>query len=182
MPKRTKDRYKQLPENFLKYLQRNLTGFKSETKKTQLAIVDMILTAPSKYRVHVRQGARFHYRELERDFGRNGFKPLNDRLGLFHIEKDELGRDDWSYKEGRTKAYLFSDKVSDLREKWLKTAYYKPTNLLTEDGEVIRNLPLQAIYSKRITATGLEVTREGWHEYAVEPAVPVNQEKLNFFL
>lgn len=178
MRKRRKDRYQQIPQNFLNYLIRNLKGFSDETKEVQLAVVDMILTAPSKYRVHVRQGARFGYEELERRFGRNGFKPINDRLGLFDIEKDEKGRDAWSYKEGRTKAYLFTSKVSDLREKWLKTAHYKPTNLLTEDGDVIRNLPLQAIYSKRITATGIEVTREGWHDYPVEPAVPVNRAKL----
>lgn len=177
MPKRTKNRYKQLPENFLKYLQNNLDGFKRETKQTQLAVVEMILTSPTKYRIHVRQGARFQYQELERNFGRNGFKPMNDRLGLFHIEKDALGRDDWSYKERRTKAYMFTNKVSDLRERWLKRAYYRTTNLLTEDGDVIRNMPRQAVDSKRKTTTGIEVTRDGWRE-PVLPAVPINEHML----
>ena len=117
MRKRRKDRYQQIPQNFLNYLIRNLKGFSSETKEVQLAVVDMILSAPSKYRVHVRQGARFGWQELERRFGRSGFKEVNDRLGLFDIEKDEEGRDAWSYKEGRTKAYFFTSKVSDLREK-----------------------------------------------------------------
>jgi hypothetical protein len=95
MQKRTKNRYKQLNENFLKYLHRNLIGFKHESKPIQLAIVEMILTAPTKYRVHSHQGARFGWQELERKFGRKGFDAVNNRLGLFHIEKDHLGRDSW---------------------------------------------------------------------------------------
>ena len=178
MPKRTSNRFKQLNENFLKYLLRNFTGFKRESKQIQLAVVEMILTAPTKYRVHAHQGARFGWQELERKFGRKGFDAVNDRLGLFHIEKDHLGRDSWSKTEGRTKSFMLTDRVSDLRERWLKRAYYRTTNLLTEDGDVIRNVPVQAIYAKRKTATGIEVTREGWHEAYVEPAVPINESKL----
>lgn len=178
MPKRTKNRFKQLNENFLKFLHRNFTGFKRESKPIQLAVVEMILTAPTKYRVHAHQGARFGWQELERKFGRKGFDAVNDRLGLFHIEKDHLGRDSWSKTEGRTKSFMLTDRVSDMRERWLKRAYYRTTNLLTEDGDVIRNVPVQAIYAKRKTATGIEVTREGWHEAYVEPAVPINESKL----
>jgi hypothetical protein len=178
MQKRTKNRYKQLNENFLKYLHRNLIGFKHESKPIQLAIVEMILTAPTKYRVHSHQGARFGWQELERKFGRKGFDAVNNRLGLFHIEKDHLGRDSWSKTEGRTKSFMLTDKVSDLREQWLKRAYRRTTNLLTEDGDVIRNVPAQAIYAKRKTATGIEVTREGWHKAYVEPAVPIDESKL----
>lgn len=178
MPKRTKNRFKQLNGNFQKYLQRNFKGFKHETKEVQLAVVDMILQAPTKYRVHVRQGSRFGWQELDEKFGRNKFKLINDRLGLFHIEKDHIGREDWSKTEGRTKSYMLTSKVSDLRHKWLSRGYYRTTELLTEDGDVIRNMPMQAVYAKRITDTGVEVTREGWHEAYVEPAVPINDSKL----
>jgi len=178
MPRKTKDRYKQLNENFQKYLQRNFKGFKGENTKTQLAIVEMILTAPTKYRVHAVQGARFGYKELEQMFGRKGFEAVNGRLGLFHISKDEFGRDAWSFEKSITKSYLLTDKVSDLREKWLKRGHYRTTNLLTEDGDVIRNMPSQAVNAKRITFTGIEVTRVGWNEATVNPAVPVNSNKL----
>jgi hypothetical protein len=178
MPKKRKHRFKQLHENFLKYLHRNLTGFKQETKPVQLAVVEMILTEPSKFRTHAIQGARFGYKELEGMFGRKVFDAVNNRLGLFHIEKDHIGRDSWSKTEGRTKSFMLTDKVSDLRERWLKRAYYRTTNLLTEDGDVIRNVPDQAVYAKRKTVTGIEVTREGWHEASVEPAVPINESKL----
>jgi hypothetical protein len=180
MPTRTRNRYKQLNENFLKYLHRNFTGFKREAKHVQLAVVDMILTAPTKYRTHADQGTRFGYKELEQMFGRKGFDAVNDRLGLFHISKDEFGRDAWSSVRGVTKSYLLTDKVSDLREKWLQRAYYRTTNLLTEDGDVIRNMPLQAVDSKRKTATGIEVTRDGWRE-PVLSAVPINEHMLKLF-
>jgi hypothetical protein len=177
MPKRTKNRFKQLNENFLKYLHRNFTGFKRESKQIQLAVGEMILTAPTKYRTHAVKGARFHYKELEQLFGRKGFDAINDRLGLFHITKDEFGRESWSSVKGITKSYLLTDKVSDLREKWLKTANRWTTNLLTEDGDVIRNMPLQAVDSKRKTASGIEVTKNGWVE-PVLPAVPINAQML----
>jgi len=180
MPKRTSKRFSQLPENFLKYLRRNLAGFKQETKKTQLAVTEMILSAPSKFRVHseVDGAARFGWQELERKFGRKGFDAVNGRLGLFHVEKDDIGRDQWSYAKGTTKAYISTDKVSDLREKWLQRACYRTTKLLTEDGDVIRAVPKQAIDAKRVTSTGIEVTREGWRGEPVEPAVPINDQKL----
>ena len=177
MPKRTNNRFKQLNENFLKFLHRNFTGFKRESKPIQLAVVEMILTAPTKYRVHAHQGARFGWQELERKFGRKGFDAVNDRLGLFHIEKDHLGRDSWSKTEGRTKSFMLTDRVSDLRERWLKRAYYRTTNLLTEDGDVIRNMPVQAVDSKRKTTTGIEVTKDGWRE-PVLSAVPINEQML----
>jgi hypothetical protein len=180
MPRKTKDRYKQLPESFLKYLQRNFKGFKRETKTTQLAVVEMILSAPSKFRTHAVEGARFGYKELEQMFRRKGFDAVNDRLGLFHIGKDAFGRESWSSVKGITKSYLLTDKVSDLRERWLKRAYYRTTNLLTEDGDVIRNMPLQAVDSKRKTTTGIEVTRDGWRE-PVLPAVPINEHMLKLF-
>jgi len=178
MPKRTA-RYSQLPESFLKYLQKHLKGFKHEVKQVQIGLVDMILSAPTKFRMHNHhEGASFGWQELERKFGRNKFKEINARLGFFDIPKDLQDRDDWSKVDGRTKAYMLTDKVSDLRERWLKRAYYRTTNLLTEDGDVIRKMPKQAIYAKRVNESGIEVTREGWHDAPLEPAVPINDAKL----
>jgi predicted DNA-binding ribbon-helix-helix protein len=174
-----KTRYEQLPESFLKYLKRYLKGFKNEIKPVQIGVVQMILSAPTRFRLHNHhEGSSFGWQELERKFGRNKFKVINERLGLFDIPKDAQGRDDWSKTEGRTKAFLLTDKVSDLRKKWLRRAYYRVTNLLTEDGDVIRNMPKQAIYAKRLNEYGTEVTREGWQDANLEPAVPINIEKL----
>jgi hypothetical protein len=83
MPRKTKDRYKQLPESFLKYLQRNFKGFKRETKTTQLAVVEMILSAPSKFRTHAVEGARFGYKELEQMFRRKGLMRSMTGLACF---------------------------------------------------------------------------------------------------
>ena len=174
-----KIRYSQLPESFLKYLRKHLKGFKYEVPQAQIGLVDMILNAPTKYRRHNHHdGASFGWKELENKFGRNKFKEINDRLGFFIIPKDVHGRDDWSSVAGRTKAYMLTDKVSDLRKKWLNRAYYRTTNLLTEDGDVIRKAPKQAIHAKRLNEAGTEVTREGWHDAPLEPAVPINEAKL----
>ena len=185
MPKRTTpirhaDRYAQLPDAFLKYLRLHLRGFRRETVPVQLALMGMIMQAPTKFREHVAQEnwASFHYKELDRKFGRGKFGKINQRLGLFDVLKDELGREAWSKVEGRTKSYRLTDAVTDLRTKFLAGVTRRKTNLLSEDGEIMRTQPKQAVNAKRTTKEGLRVTRAGWHGKPVNTAVPVNQEML----
>lgn len=174
-----KQRYAQLSESFLKYLRRHLVGFKHEPARVQVALLGMIMQAPSKFRQHdhYEGWARFHYQELEKKFGRGRFKAINQRLGVFHVHQDG-GRDDWSVVEGRTKAYQLTDKVTDLRGKFLQSVTRRLTHLLTEDGDIQRTLPSQAVEAKGRDGQ----TRKGWKGHSVRTDVPVNQGMLRLLM
>jgi len=128
MPKRTTkttkvihhaNRYEQFNAAFLRYLGRYLPGFKGYDENVRLALCGMIYEAPTRYRAHSHHEgyARFTWQELEQSFGRNGFTDISESLGLFEKVKDDMGRDDWSLVDGRTKAYMLTEKVSDIRDK-----------------------------------------------------------------
>lgn len=173
-------RHAQLPEAFLKYLRRWLPGFRRYTLKAQTALLQMILQAPTKYREHAGQEgwASFQAIELEHKFGRGKFATINQELGLFNIYEDEPGRQVWSKVLGLTKAYQLTDKVTDLRAKFLEGVTRRHTNLLSEDGKLQHKLPEQALEAKRKGKDGKPgQTRVGW-KTAIRTAVPVNQEKL----
>ena len=176
MPKKKHhaNRYAQLPEAFRNYLRRFLPGFSRQSDSVQVALLSMILQAPTKYREHsyYEGWASFHYEDLAIRFGRNKFTAINQKLGIF------ITVPDWSKVESRTKPYKLSDKVSDLRSKFLSGVNRRHTNLLTDDGDVQRTVPKQAIEAKRKQKNGILVTRAGWHGKPVETAVPVNQEML----
>lgn len=177
MPKRTThhaNRYAQLPDAFRKYLRKHLRGFASLPDSHQVALMSMILQAPTKYREHSHfEGwASFHYETLNKKFGRGNFQAINQRLDVF------ISPPDWSKVEGRTKAYKLTDKVAGLRESFLSGVNRRTTDLLTDDGDIQRTAPKQAIEAKRKKKNGLLVTRSGWHGNDLEACVPVNQMML----
>jgi hypothetical protein len=177
MPKRKTqhaNRYAQLPDAFRNYLRKHLPGFARIDDRHQMALMSMIMQAPTKYREHsLYEGwASFGHEYLTRKFGRGKFAAINQRLGIF------LSAPDWSKVEGRTKPYKLTDKVSELRLKFLSGVNRRTTDLLTEDGEVLHTAPKQAIEAKRKQSNGILVTRSGWHGKPVEAAVPVNQDMI----
>jgi hypothetical protein len=139
----------------------------------------MIMQAPSKFRQHEHyEGwASFTYQGLEKKFGRGKFKEINDRLGIFHVHKDDIGRDEWSAKGSFTKAYQLTDKVTDLRYKFLGGVNRRYTDLLTEDGNIQRTLPKQAVEAKGHDGQ----TKVGW-KVRVKTAIPVNEAMLKKLL
>ncbi len=139
----------------------------------------MIMQAPSKFRQHEHyEGwASFSYQGLEKKFGRGKFKEINDRLGIFHVHKDDIGRDEWSAKGGFTKAYQLTDKVTDLRGKFLEGVTRRTTDMLTEDGNIQRTLPKQAVEAKGHDGH----TKVGWR-VRVKTAIPVNEAMLKKLL
>ena len=176
MPKRTTpaNRYAQLPDAFRKYLCRHLPGFAALHKSHQADLMSMILQAPTKYREHSHyEGwSRFHYEDLDKKFGRRKFEGINQRLGVF------LSTSDWSKIESRTKPYKLTDKVAALRDEFLAGVNRRTTDLLSDDGNIQRTAPKQAIEAKRKTKGGSLVTRAGWHGKPVQAAVPVNRDML----
>lgn len=173
-------RHAQLPKGFMDYLRRYLPGFKHEPAKIRMAVVRMIWSAPSKYRQHNEfpGWATFHYEWLAKKFGAGKFGEVNKRLGLFIIKEDDLGREGWSKVEGRTKAYMLTDRVSDLRSRFLANITRRSTELLTDDGDVRRTLPDNALNSKGQDGQ----TRMGWRGQKVRTDVPVDQPTMRDML
>lgn len=170
-----KSRYAQLSAAFLRYLQLYLPGFKNEELEIQLALLDMILQAPSRYRQHAHYDgwATFTYQELERRFGEDKFREVNRRVRVFDVIED------WSKVLGMTKPYMLTDAVTDLRDKFLKGVLRRRnTDLLTEDGKAIRTLPRNALEAKNKSGQ----TREGWREVAVRTDVPINMHMLKMLI
>ena len=164
------DRYEQLAEAFLRYLERYLPGFKKEPPEARRALCRMIFEAPTRYRAHSHyEGyARFHYKELEERFGRSQFNRINAALGLFDVPQD------WSKVEGRTKPYMLAEKVTTLRERFLAGCHRRSTRLMTEDGKILQAPPASAIASKNKDGQ----TRRGFKDLPVTTLVPVNLVRL----
>ena len=166
------NRYEQFDEAFLRYLGRELPGFKSEPKDVRLALCGMIYEAPTRYRAHSHHEgySRFTWQELEQSFGRSGFTGINESLGLFEVLKDD-GREDWSMVEGRTKAYMLTEQVSTIRENFLKGCFRRrATKLLTQDGKYLQTLPASAMAAKNKDGQN----RRGFQDLPVTVLVPVN--------
>jgi hypothetical protein len=164
-------RYEQFDEAFLRYLVRHLPGFKQQPKEVRLALCGMIYEAPTRYRAHSHHEgySRFTWQELEQSFGRGGFAAINEDLGLFEVLK-EGGRDDWTMVEGRTKAYMLTERVATIRENFLAGCFRRgATKLLTQDGKYLQSLPASAMAAKNKDGQN----RRGFQGLPVTTLVPV---------
>ena len=167
------NRYEQFDEAFLRYLARELHGFKSEPKDVRLALCGMIYEAPTRYRAHSHHEgySRFTWQELDQSFGRKGFTAINDRLHLFEVVQDNIGREDWSLVESRTKAYMLTEQVATIRENFLKGCFRRrPSKLLTQDGKYLQTLPASAMMAKNKDGQN----RRGFQHLPVSTLVPVS--------
>lgn len=124
------------PEDFLAYLKRMVPGFRNETDAHQLALAWMLWSGTSKRRAHSHYADhfRFHYTEMDAAFGRRGFGPINERLGLFTVTN-------WSVDERYTKAYALTPMAKRVVETYLTRVHRRPsTRLLYADQTGIKAL------------------------------------------
>ena len=162
----------------MRYMAREFPAIKSvPDKSVRLALCSMIFEAPTRYRAHTHHEghARFTWQELEQSFGRNGFKAINDRLCLFEVVKDSIGRDAWSMVNESTKAYMLTEQVSTIRDNYLNGVLRRrPTNWLTEDGKYLQTLPANAMMAKNKDGQN----RRGFQGLPVNPKVAVNMVQI----
>ena len=161
----------------MRFMVREFSAIKRETASVQLALCSMIFEAPTRYRAHSHHGghSRFTWQELEQSFGRNGFLAINDRLCLFEVVKDSIGRDAWSMVNESTKAYMLTEQVSSIRDNYLKGVLKRrPTNWLTEDGKYLQTLPANAMMAKNKDGQN----RRGFKDLPVTTKVAVNMVQI----
>ena len=117
------------PEDFLAFLKREIPGFRAEKDAHQLALAWMLWNGTSKQRAHSHYADhfRFHHTEMDSAFGRRGFGPINERLGLFTVTH-------WSVDEGYTRAYALTHLAKQAVETYLDKVHRRPiTRLLYAD-------------------------------------------------
>ena len=151
--------------------QRQWPHFKNEKIKQQLALIFCIRRAYHKKREHRENPNAFymHHKELEYEFGRNGFNKINERLNLFHISG--IG----SPSRGVTKQYLLDEKADRI---YSTVLHRKPRGTLLRaidaNGRYINKAPA-AVMSKDVAG----VTAQFWSDEIKAQIVPVNIKVLD---
>lgn len=161
------DRY--VPEDFIKKLRRELHGFSKLSVGQQAKLGIYIFHAGSPRRQHKLDSAwsSFGYKELSADFGRNGFKRINDSLGVFEVSKN------WHHSRGATKRYRLTAPVLAIRTSFLKPRKKALTRLVTANGKYLRNMP-KPIDSKDTDG----ITATSWREAKVLNKIPMHLDVL----
>jgi len=166
-----------VPESFILALHK-MKGFKALTKAHQARMAFYVWvsgTHKSRHKKH--EGyMSIGYMDLERGFGRGGFKAINDALGIFEVTEN------WSWsikgkqvsdKMKATKAYKPTEPVQIIKDKYLAKGKEQITRLITMEGKAIRTLP-EAVASKDLDG----VTATAWREAKPFNAIPVDLDKM----
>ncbi len=121
----------------MQHLQETIPGFKQEQPGHQWALARMAWVGQSKRRQHTyfEGHMSFSQQELARDFGRGKFAGINQRLDFFSYTSN------WSMARGWTKGYVFSDKVMQIREKYMARRWRSVTRLLMANQKALEKLP-----------------------------------------
>ena len=158
-----------VPESFIIALQRGIKGFKTLDKSHQARMAFYVWIAGSNKRTHKKHEGYMSigYMDLEKGFGRGGFKAINSSLCIFEVTNN------WWWVKKITRGYKLTDVVQAIKDKYLAQAKPKITRLITMDGQAIRTLP------NAIAAKDLEgVTATAWKDARPLPAIPVNLKKM----
>ena len=162
-----------VPEDFIKILRRGITGYRQLTPAHQSRMAYYIWHYGTWRRRHKSPKwddfMTIGYQELERDFGRGGFKAINDTLHIFEVTPN------WYSTRGLTKGYNLSPKVQELKERYLVPRKRALTKLIDSEARALRTLPkpVAAKDSNGITATA-------WNNAKPLNKIPVNMETLRY--
>jgi hypothetical protein len=157
-----------VPESFILALHK-IKGFKDLPAPHQARMAFYVWIAGTSRRVHKKNedAMSIGYMDLERGFGRGGFKIINERLNIFEITKN------WWWAKKLTKAYQVTSQVKKVKDKYLAQSKEKITRLITLDGKAMRTLP-EAIAAKDLDG----VTATAWKEAKPFNAIPVDLNKM----
>jgi hypothetical protein len=171
-----------VPESFIKALRRGIQGFKDWTERQQWHMAKLVWEEGLKRREHRRREGwiSIGHRELERGFGRGGFKAMNAALGVFEVSANWHWRDGRPQKQNATKGYRLMQHVRELKEKYLKPRQAAVTRLIYLDGKdefrPLKSAP-NPIASKE-DDDELGVTATAWRQAKPFNQVPVDLDLL----
>ena len=144
-----------VPESFIQTLEKGVKGFKALSAKHKARMAFYVWESGTNKSKHKKEEGYMSigYMDLEKSFGRAGFKAINDALNIFDVTAN------WSQLKNLTKGYKLTEQVQKVKDKYIADARPKITRLITLDGQVMRSLP-NAIASKDFD----DVTATAWKE------------------
>lgn len=171
-----------VPEDFIKALQRGIRGFKDWTERQQWHMAKLIWQEGLKRREHRRLEGYISigHRELERGFGRGGFKRMNEATLCFDVSPNWNWQDGRPQKQNATKGYKLTQHVQRLKEKYLKPRKEAITRLIYLDRKD-RFHPLKSVpnpIAAKEDDDELGVTATAWRKAKPFNQVPVDLDLL----
>ena len=161
-------------DGMVRMLRRVRPHFKAETPEIQHAIASLIWQASSKSRDHIKyEGAVFfHYKELEKKFGRGAFLLINHRLDMFEVFRDD-------YTKSHTRGYKLKPDIAIAQQNMLKhiRTHRPAVRLLLEDGRYMVKVP-EAVASKDMSG----ITASKWEGSKNMLPTPVDINRLRDLL
>jgi len=168
-PDKPRERTADLP--LLVAFKNKWSGFKNEKLDTQVALIHFMCKASWKTREHRENPESFwmEHKELERAFGRHGFKEANERLELIHLIK--VG----SSYTGNASEYQLDIKAEEIiKEVDKRKVRGTLITLIDGAGRKVRKLR-KALVSKNAK----EVTATFWNKEELPQTVSVDLKALN---
>lgn len=156
-------------EGFRRLLRKLRPALKNEPLEIQQAIAYLVWVSPTKSRAHKELEGHMSiaYQELDRHFGRGGFKELNARLGIFDVTPN------WWSEQGLTRGYklkpVIEAAVSNYLSNWRRRMRKVGKALVGMDGKQLHSIP-QAVASKDMKG----ITAKAWDRAKVKRLVPVD--------
>jgi hypothetical protein len=159
------DRDEYVPDSLVRLLGREVRGFAKLDPRDQTNLAYLVWIEGQNRREHrLFAGFRtFTHTELEKRFGRGGFRRINDAVGVFEVTPN------WSKDQGATRGYRLMPAVRELKDRYLKPRRIVVTKLMTMDGRAMRTVPA-AVSSKGLNG----VTATAWRRAKIHNKIPVD--------
>lgn len=159
----------QVLESFKDALSKSIRGFRKLPQQYQWQLAHYIYESDLNYRRHKEWGDHMSisYAELNSVFGRGVFQLINDDLELFSVTR-------WIHSKGRTKGYKLTDKVQNIKDKYLSSNRIKPSALVDSRGKVIRTIP-KAIAAKDSDGNSIKA----WKNIKITNQITVDLDTMN---
>jgi hypothetical protein len=159
------------PQSLHDHLTEYVPGFKAQPLEVQHSLAYIAWIAGTGRRRHntFAGNTTIPYRELERLFGRGGFKSANETVPMFVVTPEPRTKEG-----GVTRGYQFTPEVANVVADYLNARTIEPTHFMTLDGKRITTPP-RAVASKDSDGH----TQQVWRDADVVSVVPVNMARLS---
>lgn len=159
-----------VPNDFVATLKRGIKGYSKLSAKHQVCLEYYILNSGTWWSQHKNpewdEYMTIHYKELEKKFGRGGFKAINEKLNIFEVTPN------WDSEKKQTRGYKLRGNVQEIKTKFLTPRQRGTTEFSGLDGRAIRTIP-QSVAAK--DAAG---RTSAWNKAKPPKVVPIDTELL----
>jgi len=164
-----------LLDDLVRSLRRRIADFGKESEEVQEHLARLIWDSTLKRRQHkiYTDWMSITYQELYGKFGRNGFRAVNDRLGLFEVNDNYSFAGDGGKRQQYTKGYRLTGKAQTAKSGFLHSNIRHVSKLIGGDGRYLRTPP-KAVASKDMEG----ITASKWKNTKFKSTVPMDIDAL----